>query len=424
MNGHVVPRPSAKGKRWQAMVYVDKAHGGPRWKSAGTYRLEREARAALVKMLDSYLAGTYRKPSRLTVAGLYEKWVAAQPEWSANTLRHHTMNWQHHIKDRLGDEMAEWLGKDVVAAWQADLLRQPCAPKSVLSYRGTLHAMYAWGLDVDLVTVNPVSAVRPPKIDRADHDALSVGDMRAYLAALRRTRLWSGLLLAAGGGLRRGEFLAVRWQALVWTVRELQDGSPFYTGGVHIDAKHGNLTGRVRAKLVFGPVKTKGSAGFVPLPSPVLAELAALKDERRAQWMLTRLPWDESALVCCGAKGQPIIPDGFTHELGRFCRRNKLVHTHPHAFRHGVIEAMLDAGERLDVVQRIARHTTAATTLGVYAHATERAKAEASMRYGALWDGPAAEPEKGTDPDSRTQVACKDAPEDELGQRRQRKRPA
>lgn len=70
MNGHVVRREGKRAVRWQAMLYVDKAHGGPRWRSVGTFALKRDAEAALTKILDAYLSGTYREASKLTVEAM------------------------------------------------------------------------------------------------------------------------------------------------------------------------------------------------------------------------------------------------------------------------------------------------------------------------------------------------------------------
>lgn len=424
MNGHIEKRTSkTRGTRYRVLVFVDADHGGPRWETHGTFDREKQATAMLVKVLDGYFKGVYRKPSRLTVRQLYDRWRAVKaPEWSPNTRRHHKMNFTHHIEEELGDELAEMLPKDRVATWQADLLTAGCAPKSVSGYRGTLHAMYVWGIEVDLVAANPVAAVKPPQLDRADHDALTVPEMRAYLEALRGTRLWPGLLLGAGGGLRRGEFLAVRWSRL--QIRD-KDGAP--EGGVIVHHKDGNLTGRTRATLVLGPPKGRRGrvkSRFVPLPAAVLAALADLKRERQEKWMRTGLPWDDDAFVCCGLKGQLIVPDGFTHELQRLCKRRGLTHTHPHAFRHGFVEAMLGAGERLDVVQAAAGHADAATTSGIYAHVTEAAVVSAAGRYGSLWDKPAAEPEQGPDQSISTQSATILGGGDELARRRRKRVPA
>lgn len=413
MNGHAARRESkSKGVRWRALVFVDAEHGGPRTETHGTFDLKREAEAKITKVLDAYYRGVYRKPSRLTVAALYEKWrKVRRPEWSANTLRHHTLNWRHHVKDAFADDLADWLGKDEVADWQAAMLEAGCAPKSVMSYRGTLHAMYEWGLSVELVTVNPVAAVKPPKFDRAEHDALTVKEMRAHLEAVRKTRLWPGLLLGAGGGMRRGEFLAVRW-------------TRFCEGGLRVCHRRGNLTGKGKA-LVFGPPKTKAGARFVPLPAYMLAELAALKLQRQAKWASSGLPWDDDALVCCGADGQPIAPDGFTGAVWRFRKNHHLPDSfHAHAFRHGVVEAMLAAGERPEVVSAIVGHKHIATTLGIYAHATEAAKRQAGGRYGVLWGDAQAEPEKDLDSETGDHPETITGEVDELSQRRARRMPA
>jgi hypothetical protein len=69
VNGHVESRDSkTKGRRYRVLVFVDGEHGGPRWETHGTYDREGQASAKLVKVLDAYHGGTYRRPSRLTVA--------------------------------------------------------------------------------------------------------------------------------------------------------------------------------------------------------------------------------------------------------------------------------------------------------------------------------------------------------------------
>jgi hypothetical protein len=49
-----------------------------------------------------------------------------------------------------------------------------------------------------------------------------------------------------------------------------------------------------------------------------------------------------------------------------------------------VIEALLAAGVRIDVVQGIAGHASAQMTFDIYAHATAAARQQASQVYGAM----------------------------------------
>jgi hypothetical protein len=73
MNGHVEKRASkTKGTRYRVLVFVDADHGGPRWETHGTFDREGQAHARLVKILDAYLAGSYRRTSRLTVADVVD----------------------------------------------------------------------------------------------------------------------------------------------------------------------------------------------------------------------------------------------------------------------------------------------------------------------------------------------------------------
>jgi hypothetical protein len=112
VNGHAVKRESkTKGVRWRAFVYIDAEHGGPRWERHGTFDLKRDAEAKVTKVLDAYHHCTYREPSNPTIVALYEKWYAAsEAGWSANTRRHHRLNWKHHPKARFAVVHADWLG--------------------------------------------------------------------------------------------------------------------------------------------------------------------------------------------------------------------------------------------------------------------------------------------------------------------------
>lgn len=93
MNGHVESRDSkTKGRRYRVLVFVDSEHGGPRWQTHGTYDREGAAKAKLVKVLDAYHGGTYRTPSRLTVAAIVDAWltqhVAQLRRWSHEPTAH------------------------------------------------------------------------------------------------------------------------------------------------------------------------------------------------------------------------------------------------------------------------------------------------------------------------------------------------
>ena len=412
MTGRIERRTSPKtGKvTYRVRVRLGKREGGPRWVAGGTYERLRPhgnapcAETALKELLRS-LAAPGPQTTSETVAELLEHWLrdAVRADRRANTVRDHEHS-VRHILPPLGQVPAAELTPAQVAAWQAAQLQHgnrqtegPCAPKSVRNYRGTLHACYAWALSLGIVPRNPVEAVPAPRLADAVVTVPELAEAQRYLAALRRTRLYAPVLLAATSGMRRGEVLALRW-------RDVDLGS----GRVRVARQ---LTGSTREALAFTELKTRAGRRTITLPPAACTALAELRSER-----IGELPpgkaWSDDALICCGRRGQAIVPDQFTHELWRRLRRHKLAPLHLHALRHMVATALLRSGERMDVVAAHLGHAQVSTTLSVYAHVTPDDESAAAGRLQQAWEEAAAtecsqsEPMEGTEANGAAGSCC------------------
>ena len=371
MNGHIQRRVSPiTGKvSYRVRVFVGKREGGHGWVSGGSYkRLKAEAEPALEALLKRLRGGTVAVTAD-TVAELCERWLrdGVRPDRRPNTIRSHEKALALHIVPEIGQVRAADLTPADVAAWQAAQLASGAAPKSVRNYRGTLHACYEWALVLGLVARNPVAAVPAPRLPERRTHAPSLATARLYVDALVDSRLWPALVLGACTGMRRGEVLALRWD--------------------DVDLEHGtarierNLTGRNRATLSFGPPKTKAGRRTIALPAAARSILTNLKAQRRALGM-----WQSDGLVCCGRRGQPIIPDGLTHELQRSIARHSLAPLNFHALRHMVATELLRGGERMDVVSAHLGHASVTTTLGVYGHVTDGDRRVLAERFDGAWN--------------------------------------
>ena len=378
---------------YRVRVFVGKREGGSGWVNGGTYgRLKAEAEPALEALLKRMRGEDEACATGETVEQLLERFLrdAARPDKAENTVRSHEHAFTH-ITPTLGDTEAADLTPAEVAAWQAAQIAAGCAPKSVRNYRGTLHACYAWALELGLVKANPVAAVRAPRLPERRTSAPSLATAQAYIAALAKTRLWPALMIGATTGMRRGEVLALRWQDV-----DLAAGDLRISRG---------LTGRNRATLKFGPPKTRAGRRTVPLPAACVAMLVALQAERKALGM-----WSPEALICCGRSGQPIIPDGFTSELHKRIRTHGLPPLNFHLLRHMVATELLRAGERMDVVAAHLGHAHVATTLGIYGHITEADRSAAAERLEGAWNEAAAK--------TRVHSASESSGIDDLAERR------
>ena len=68
--------------------------------------------------------------------------------------------------------------------------------------------------------------------------------------------------------------------------------------------------------------------------------------------------------------GRPYSPNALTQKFGLLLRRFGYENRTAHALRHFYVSDLLRRGVQPHVVQALARHKDARTTLGVYAHAT------------------------------------------------------
>jgi len=399
MTGHIQRRvsPLTGAVSYRVRVYVGKREGGHGWVSGGTYRrLKAEAEPALEALLKRLREDDAPSATDETVAELLERWLrdAVRPDKRPNTIRSHEKAIALHIAPQLGEIRATELTPADVATWQAARIAAGAAPKSVRNYRGTLHACYAWALTLGLVTANPVSPVPAPRLPEGRVDPPSLADARRYIDALAGTRLWPALMLGALTGMRRGEVLALRWKDV-----------NLVKGTVRVTR---NLTGRNKATLAFGPPKTAAGRRAIALPAAAVAMLTTLAAEHRAAGT-----WAPEALICCGRRGQPIVPDRLTSELHRRIRRRGLAPFHFHALRHMVATEMLRGGVPMRVVADHLGHSHVSTTLGTYGHVTEADERAAAERLEGAW--------KEAGGQTRDQTATDQPAVDDLAAKRARK---
>jgi len=124
-------------------------------------------------------------------------------------------------------------------------------------------------------------------------------------------------------------------------------------------------------------MKTENTT-FLPLPE----ETMQLLREYQAWYNELRLKnggrWQDSGFLFVKNNGAPIHPDSFAGWLRKFTKRHNLPHLHPHGFRH--TNASMLIGNGVDVVTVAGRlgHADVSTTLDIYSHAINEAKAKAS----------------------------------------------
>ena len=119
-------------------------------------------------------------------------------------------------------------------------------------------------------------------------------------------------------------------------------------------------------------------AAYIHLPPETLQLLR----EYRAWYNELKLKngdrWQESGFLFVKNDGTPIHPDSFAGWLRKFAKRHDLPHLHPHGFRHTNASILIQNGVDVVTVAEQLGHSDVSTTLDIYSHAINEAKARAS----------------------------------------------
>ena len=151
-----------------------------------------------------------------------------------------------------------------------------------------------------LIPVNPVTAVMPPKADRAELAPPSAAQLVALIEAARGTTWEIPLLLACTTGARRSETLAIRWADLDLGERRLR-----IERGLHrLPQPDGTR------KLGFLEPKSSTSRRTVKLPNFAAERRRRYRVEQNARRIQLGPGWAEGDLVCERGDGEPLDPDG------------------------------------------------------------------------------------------------------------------
>jgi integrase len=161
--------------------------------------------------------------------------------------------------------------------------------------------------------------------------------------------------LAAVTGLRRGELLALRWSNV-----DIERGSLFVAEALE----------QTQNGVRFKAPKSRSSRRFVPLAPEAVAILRTHKAAQKAARSASRF-YVENDLVLCNDDGTPWPPDTFTVQFAALAKLAGLQGFRFHDLRHAFASLTLADGRSVKEVQLLMGHSSANTTLSVYARAVE-----------------------------------------------------
>jgi integrase len=148
----------------------------------------------------------------------------------------------------------------------------PASTAAVHLHR-VLHRAFEWAVEQDIIAANLFRRVKPPTVKDADTRALSHDEARAFFEAARDSKFAAFVQLAALTAARRGEPVALKWDAV-----DLEAGT--LTIRMSLAATRAKRAERVAGAAAVVPKGTKsGVSRVVPLDPDAIAVLRGVKAE-------------------------------------------------------------------------------------------------------------------------------------------------
>ena len=182
---------------------------------------------------------------------------------------------------------------------------------------------------MELVMRNVAAQVKAPPLIRDRRPDMTVEDAKRLLSTIRGERLEAFFVLALTTGLRRGELLALRWEDVDLSSRQLRVRQALQ---------------RADGKLRIVEPKTSTSRRTVVLPRLAVQHLREHRKRQNAQRLALGEAWREHGLVFASTIGTPIEPRNINRRWDELRERAGLDGLRLHDLRHGCATFMLAAG--------------------------------------------------------------------------------
>ena len=306
--------------------------------------------------------GTYTAPNKMTVAQWLDIWTA---EYLGGikplTLQTYSMQITKHIKPSLGATKLENLSPHMIQQFYNSL---PLAPKSVKNIHGILHSAMQQAVLNGLIGTNPTNACKLPKIEKAEIKPLEPQQISAFLHEASADSYANLFTVAIFTGMRQGELLGLSWD--------------------NVDLETGIITIKQQLQCKDGEYflqTPKSGKGRSILPAQVVMD--ALKDELSKQLQsqgIAQDAWNNPHnLVFTDGLGKHLVRRTVVKHFKAIADRAGIT-ARFHDLRHSFAVNSLMIGDDVKTVQSNLGHATAAFTLDVYGHITQRMQKDSANR--------------------------------------------
>ena len=317
--------------------------------------------------------GTYTAPSKMTLGQWLDIWTAeylgaVKPRTADSYIT--TVN--IHLKPGLGALKLESLNAHTIQSFYNSLGedkngKRGASPKTVKNTHGVLHKALQQAVANGYIRFNPTDACILPKITKKELQPLNEDQISSFLKAIKAHRFEYLFTVTLFTGMREGEALGLLWDCV-----NLDKGT------ITVNKQLQKLRG---SRGEYALVPTKNSKGrSITLAPSIVKVLRIVKKHQLENRLRYGECWTNSGFVFTDELGQHLKHQTVYLEFKKIMEQIGSPQTRFHDLRHSYAVASIRSGDDIKTVQENLGHATAAFTLDVYGHVTERMKKESADR--------------------------------------------
>lgn len=373
----VVTRNGKEYQFWEARITTGYDPGtGKQIVRSFSGKTQKEVREKMQAVAVELKNNTYFQPSRITVSEWAEIWLRDYlDDVKYLTQKHYRAQCNTHIIPSLGATKLCELTPVQINAFYHQLTKDGLSPKSVRNIHGVMMNLLGTAVRMKYLQANPASGVTLPRVTKKEISPLSDEQLKAFLIASEKDDFAILFKLIPFTGLREGEALGLTWDC--------------------VDSQHGTL--KIDKQLQRHPnqgdgftlVPTKSDKVRIIKPAPFVMELLTQrKREQITQRLAAGELWTEwrdcdkpkQALVFTTPLGTPLQARTVVKHYKKIVESLGIPDSRVYDLRHTYAVLSLQNGDDPKTVQNNLGHATAAFTLDVYGHVSDRMKDTSAAR--------------------------------------------
>lgn len=312
--------------------------------------------------------GTYCEPKKFTLSQWLDIWLNeyVQPSVKPLTYAAYRSKVETHIKPSLGNIKMALLNPTQVQTFYNDLLRKKkLSKKTIKDIHGILHKAIDQAVELNYI---PTNATDPCKLSRPDNREIlpfTETDIEAFLTAIEGHPFEPLFTVTLFTGMREGEVCGLPWDA--------------------VNFKKGTITIKQQLSKINGEhviVSTKNDRIRVLTVAPFLMDiLCEVRTKQLQNHLASGITWkNEHNLVFTNEDGHFVYPQTVYKKFKNIAAQIGRPDARFHDLRHTYAVTALQEGDDSKTVQQNLGHATAAFTLNVYGHVSEKMKQESANR--------------------------------------------